>query len=95
MTITNIHFDNFWGIASKQNDPKVGTLICSSPEVSYFKPRPKKSILTLVVEKVCSKIFTKNITVTPPSGKSPEYICTNVSLLAFLLMEIDILNTNR
>ena len=33
MTISNVHFKNFWGVASKQNDPKVGSLVCSSPLV--------------------------------------------------------------
>ena len=34
MTISDVIFKNFYGTTSKKYDPKVGTLICSSPEVS-------------------------------------------------------------
>ncbi|KAK1768818.1 putative exopolygalacturonase protein [Phialemonium atrogriseum] len=32
LTISDITFKNFWGTASKKHDPKVGTLVCSSPD---------------------------------------------------------------
>lgn len=34
MTISNVVFKNIWGTTSKKYDPEVGTLICSSREVS-------------------------------------------------------------
>jgi len=34
MIISDIYFKNMWGTTSKKNDPKVGTLVCSSPAVS-------------------------------------------------------------
>lgn len=35
MTISDIYFKNFDGTASKKYDPRVGSLVCSSPSVSY------------------------------------------------------------
>ncbi|KAI1843668.1 hypothetical protein JX266_010114 [Neoarthrinium moseri] len=32
MTISDIYFLDFWGTTSKKYDPKVGTLVCSSPQ---------------------------------------------------------------
>ncbi|KAI1436418.1 polygalacturonase [Xylaria sp. CBS 124048] len=32
MTISDIYFIDMWGTTSSKNDPKVGTLVCSSPE---------------------------------------------------------------
>lgn len=32
-------------------------------------------------KKVCSNIFARNITVTPPSGKTANYACDNVRLI--------------
>jgi hypothetical protein len=34
MIIEDILFENFDGVASKKYDPIVGTLVCSSPDVS-------------------------------------------------------------
>lgn len=35
MTISDIYFKNFDGTASSKNDPRVGSLVCSSPSVSF------------------------------------------------------------
>ncbi|KAI0863545.1 polygalacturonase [Xylaria cubensis] len=35
MTISDIYFIDIWGTTSSKNDPKVGTLVCSSPEQCY------------------------------------------------------------
>lgn len=35
MTISDIYFIDMWGTTSSKYDPKVGTLVCSSPEVSF------------------------------------------------------------
>lgn len=37
MTISDVLFKNMWGTTSSKYDPKVGTLTCSSPEVSYYQ----------------------------------------------------------
>jgi len=59
MTIMDVYFKNMWGTTSKKYDPKVGTLVCSSPAK-------------------CMNIQAHNITVTPPSGKVAQWVCTNV-----------------
>ncbi len=33
MTISDVVFKNFWGVTSKKNDPKIATIVCSSPGV--------------------------------------------------------------
>ena len=33
MIISDVVFKNFWGVTSKKNDPKVATIVCSSPGV--------------------------------------------------------------
>lgn len=41
MTIEDVTFKNMWGTTSKKYDPKVATLVCSSPDVSskaFFFP---------------------------------------------------------
>ncbi|KAF3923214.1 Exopolygalacturonase [Dactylellina cionopaga] len=35
LVIQNVVFKNMWGTASKKYDPKVGTLVCSSPDVCH------------------------------------------------------------
>ncbi|KAI0602621.1 glycoside hydrolase family 28 protein [Biscogniauxia sp. FL1348] len=35
MTISDIYFIDMWGTTSSKNDPKVGSLVCSSPEQCY------------------------------------------------------------
>ncbi|KAI0535990.1 polygalacturonase [Xylaria digitata] len=35
MTISDIYFIDMWGTTSSKHDPKVGTLVCSSPEQCY------------------------------------------------------------
>ncbi|KAI1824356.1 polygalacturonase [Xylaria intraflava] len=35
MTISDIYFIDMWGTTSSKNDPKVGTLVCSSPQQCY------------------------------------------------------------
>ncbi|KAH8908026.1 polygalacturonase [Coniochaeta sp. PMI_546] len=59
MTISDVVFKNMWGTTSKKYDPKVGTLVCSSPDK-------------------CRNIRAENITVTPPSGKTATWVCTNM-----------------
>ncbi|KAJ6258564.1 Exopolygalacturonase [Drechslerella dactyloides] len=59
LVIQDVVFKNMAGVASKKYDPKVGTLICSSPTV-------------------CHNIAAYNISVVPPSGKTPTYTCTNI-----------------
>ncbi|KAH8661997.1 polygalacturonase [Xylariales sp. PMI_506] len=56
MTISDVWFKDFWGTTSKKYDPKVGTLVCSSPEQ-------------------CFNIYAQNISITPPSGNPPEWVC--------------------
>jgi len=48
-----------WDTISKKNDSKVGTLVCSAPEV-------------------CLNFNAHNVTVTPPSGKAPTWVCSGL-----------------
>ncbi|KAH8601915.1 polygalacturonase [Bisporella sp. PMI_857] len=57
MIISDIYFIDFWGTGSKKYDPKVGTLVCSSPQQ-------------------CFNIHARNVSITPPSGKTPKWICS-------------------
>ncbi|KAL1851009.1 hypothetical protein VTK73DRAFT_9564 [Phialemonium thermophilum] len=59
MTISDVLFLDMSGTTSAKYDPKVGTLVCSSPEK-------------------CVNIAAHNITVTNPSGRTPQWICTNM-----------------
>jgi len=45
MTISDVTFKNFDGTTSKKYDPKVGTLVCSSPDVSCPLILPSRSNL--------------------------------------------------
>lgn len=35
LTISDVHFTNFKGTTSGKYDPDVGTIVCSSPDVSW------------------------------------------------------------
>lgn len=39
MIISEIYFIDMWGTTSKKYDPKVGTMVCSGPEVSIIDTR--------------------------------------------------------
>lgn len=81
MTISDVVFKNFYGTSSKKYDPKAGTLICSAPDVSSL---PQRSIYQapwrrrLTMSQKCNNIRAENITITTPSGASPQWICNNV-----------------
>lgn len=48
----------------------------------YARERARSFTNWLGMEiQVCSNIFTRNITVTPPSGKTAYYACDNVRLV--------------
>lgn len=38
MTISDVHFKNIKGTTSGKYDPLVGTIVCSSPNVSWILP---------------------------------------------------------
>lgn len=35
LTISDIHISNMYGTTSEARDPNVGTIVCSSPDVSF------------------------------------------------------------
>lgn len=41
MTISDIYFIDIWGTTSSKYDPKVGTLVCSSPKVRSLHQSPR------------------------------------------------------
>lgn len=45
MTISDVVFKNFKGTTSKKYNPKVGTLVCSSPSVSLLQKVPSRRVV--------------------------------------------------
>ncbi|KAK1485229.1 polygalacturonase [Colletotrichum cuscutae] len=67
MTISDIYFRNFDGTVSSKNDPRVGSLVCSSP-----------SSMALITSQKCVNINASKINVKAPSGKNPQWLCVNL-----------------
>ena len=68
-----------WGTTSKKNDPKVGTLVCSSPAVCPPTGKVREQAwLTCNSLQKCINIQAHNITVSPPSGKGAQWECSNL-----------------
>ncbi|KAI1309687.1 polygalacturonase [Xylaria venustula] len=63
MTISDIYFIDIWGTTSSKYDPKVGTLVCSSPEQCYNFHAKNISITspTGKSEWVCSNFDTSDL----------------------------------
>jgi galacturan 1,4-alpha-galacturonidase len=79
MTIQHIVFKNFHGTTSKKNDPRIGSLVCSAKNVcDFLSSKPRTSFLNNESKQRCSDIRASNISVTPPSGKTAQFTCTNM-----------------
>ncbi|KAI0419579.1 polygalacturonase [Xylaria grammica] len=63
MTISDIYFIDMWGTTSSKYDPKVGTLVCSSPEQCYNFHAKNVSITSPKGKSqwVCSNFDTSNL----------------------------------
>lgn len=80
MTISDIYFIDMWGTTSSKNDPKVGTLVCSSPEVRplplFFPQSTHVASLAHISRQQCYNFHAKNISITSPKGGS-QWVCSN------------------
>lgn len=76
MIITDVLFKDFWGTTSSKFDPMVGSLICSSPDVSIGQPSYLYIYLTYLQS--CDNIRAENVTIEAPSGNTPEWACRNM-----------------
>ncbi len=90
MIIEDILFQDFSGVSSTHYAPIVGTLVCSSEDVSLHLNLTanvqdmRNSAKLTPRTQVCPDIVAKDVNITTPNGAKAEWTCTNVdeSLLA-------------
>lgn len=78
LIMENVLFKDFYGTTSKAGDPTVGSLICSSPDVSQRSPCLLVSRLLTFDIQTCRNVRAENVRINTPSGSTPRWATRNI-----------------